>query len=477
MSRNLGGIRDTSYAAYIMVVALAGLLLGWRMALVVAVLSIVVGWGLADSEVNQVLPTESDSPYEVLVGYAALFFIMAGLISASNLGFRRLLSRVREHEHELRARNWDLQQMRETLEVRVAERTEDLRRRSNYLQAAAQVAYSAGQLLDADRLVDETVDLIREAFELYYVGFFEIDSTGEWALLRAGTGEAGEKMLARGHKIKVGEGMVGWTIEHGESRFAQHAEEDRIRILAPELPETRAEAALPLRARDRVLGALTIQSREPDFFDEATVTVLQTMADLLAIALNNAELYEESQQAVAAVRRAYGDVASDAWAEIVRTRGTWGYRYRDGAVQPSNGNWSSATSKALQGNELIQDLGDQASAVAIPLRVGGQVIGAISYQRPVEDGEWAEEDVTLLGALTDQLSQALDSARLLQETRQQAAREQRLNDISVSVSNSVDIEGMLRAAIQELGQLPGVLEASVHLDVPQSVASGERMED
>jgi GAF domain-containing protein len=238
-------------------------------------------------------------------------------------------------------------------------------------------------------------------------------------------------------------------------------------MAAPELPRTWAEAALPLNARGRVLGALTVQSLEPDFFDDATVTVLQTMADLLAVALNNAELHEESEQAVAAVQRAYGEVAAQAWEELLQSRGDWGYRYSAGVVRPASGEWRAATRRAIELAQPVQDQSPAASSVAIPLRIGGRVVGAINYQRRAEEGSWDPGDIALLTTLTDQLSQSLDSARLLQETQRQAAREQQINDIAVELTNAVDIETMLRSAARELGRLPGVLEASVHINLPE----------
>ncbi len=289
LSTNLGGVHGAAYAGFIIVVVMAGLLMGWRASLLVVAATLVLGWRLVVAEVTGTLVSDTAAPAEVFFNYVAFFALSTGLVIAASRGFQTLLQRIQGSERDLRVRNQELQQMHDSLEIRVAERTADLNRRSRYLEAAAQVAYAAGEILDVDQLMEESVGLIQEAFGLYYVGFFIVDGTREWAILRAGTGEAGRRMLARQHRIRIGDGMIGWCVANGESRYAQHAEEDRVRLVAPELPGTRAEAALPLHARGRVLGALTVQSSEADFFDDATVTVLQTMADLLAVALSNAE--------------------------------------------------------------------------------------------------------------------------------------------------------------------------------------------
>lgn len=475
LSYNLGGIRDAGYAGFMIVIVASGLLLGATASGLSVALSLVVGLILIDAEAQGILPVDTDTPTDIILNYFVLFTFAAGLVAAANRGYQTLLRSLHSGARDLRARNWELQQMRDSLEGRVAERTADLNRRSRYLEAAARVAYAAGEILDMDQLMGESVDLIREAFGLYYVGFFVVDGAREWAVLRAGTGEAGSRMLERGHRIRVGAGMVGWCVAHGESRFAQHAAEDEVRLVAPELPETRAEAALPLRARGQVQGALTVQSTEPDFFDEATVTVLQTMADLLAVALSNAQLFEESEQSMAAVRRAYGEMTAEAWTGLLMARDDasgWGYRYADGVVLPTDGAPAAAIRQAIDEAAPIQLESEGGSSIALPVSVGGQVVGAINYQRREDEGQWNAEDLALLTTLTDQLAQALDSARLLQETQRRAAQEQQINDIARRLTNALDMETMLRSVVDELGQLPGVLEAAVHIDLPEA-AVGE----
>lgn len=259
--------------------------------------------------------------------------------------------------------------------------------------------------------------------------------------------------------------MIGWSVEHGESRFAQQAEEDRVRLATPELPETRAEAALPLRARGQVIGALTVQSAAPDFFDQPTVTVLQTMADLLAISLNNAELFAESERALAAVRRAYGEMSAEAWEELLHSRGTWGYRFIGDRIVSVEDDWAVETTRAIREAQPIRQAGGAETTLALPIEVGDTVVGAISFRRESGDGAWDEAQVDLLQSLTDRLGQALESARLLSESRRRAAREERINQIASRLADAVDVDTMLRATVRELGNLPGVLEASVHMDV------------
>jgi len=134
-----------------------------------------------------------------------------------------------------------------------------------------------GSILDVDALTKQVVDLIGERFKLYYVGLFLTDPAGEWAVLRAGTGEAGQAMLARGHRVQLGQGMVGWSITRGQARVALQAEADAVRVVTPELPGDPVGGGVAAAVARAGAGALTVQSAEREAFDSDAVAVLQTM--------------------------------------------------------------------------------------------------------------------------------------------------------------------------------------------------------
>lgn len=360
-----------------------------------------------------------------------------------------------------------------TLEQQVEARTRELARRSGYLEASAEVGRVASSILNSEQLIVDVVELIRSRLELYYVGLFLVDELGEWAVLRAGTGEAGATMLARQHRLRVGgDSMIGRCVVSGEGRIALDVGAEAIRFDNPVLPETRSEAALPLRSRGRVLGALTIQSTAPAAFDQETITVLQTMADQVAVALDNAVLFAESQENLAVMRRLYGETSAAAWAELARLQGQIGYRSGlQGLVEVRGGlpaeveallragGTQSATATSTAGGQM---------PLVVPVQVSGRAIGAIHTSRPVEDGPWTEEELQLLQALADQLGVVLESARLYQETQTRAARERLVGQITAQMRQSLDVTAVLRAVAAELGRLPGVAEASVHVTLPQS---------
>ncbi len=177
-------------------------------------------------------------------------------------------------------------------------------RRSRLLKAANRVGREAASILDLDQLLPQMVNIICEAYGLYYAGVFLLDEKGEYAVLRAGYGKAGKAMLEQGHKLRVGtDSMIGACIALGEPRIALDVGEERVHFKNPHLPHTRSEMALPLIFGGKTLGAVTIQSSEERAFSEDDITTLLTMAEHLAVAINNARLIEELKEAHAEILR------------------------------------------------------------------------------------------------------------------------------------------------------------------------------
>ena len=209
-----------------------------------------------------------------------------------------------------------------SLEQRVTDRTRDLEHRAVQLATAAEVSRAAASILDLETLTRQVVDLVRERFDLYYTGLFLLDPQGRYAVLEAGTGEAGQTMKNRGHRLEVGGvSMVGAACAQRQARIALDVGAEPVRFDNPLLPETRSEMALPLIVGGAVLGALDVQSTLPAAFSEEDIAVLQLVADQVAVAIQNARLFAEAQAALEAERRAYGEISREAWVQMIQSRG------------------------------------------------------------------------------------------------------------------------------------------------------------
>jgi len=335
-----------------------------------------------------------------------------------------------------------LEYERDMLEERIDERTRIMARRMVQLRTSAEISRAISTLSDPEGLFQQVVDLIRERFDLYYVGVFLLDTARQFAVLQAGTGEPGKRMISQGHQLAVGgSSMIGWAIANRKARIALDVGAEAVRFNNPNLPMTRSELALPIIAHDRVLGAMTIQSDMANAFDENDISILQSIADSLAIALENDRLYNETRQRLDEIRTLNREYLQRAWAETLETNGELSYDY-----QTPNLSEGRNTSKEIQ----------------VPLLLRDEVIGEITLE--IDQPSLSEDQKIFVENLTTQTAIALENARLLHETERRAVQEQKLNELAARFSRALNIDEILRAAAQELGQLPAVGEVSVQIN-------------
>ncbi|MEM7346432.1 MAG: GAF domain-containing protein, partial [Chloroflexota bacterium] len=176
-------------------------------------------------------------------------------------------------------------------------------RRATLLQAGAVTSRHITSILDLDELLSSTVDTICDEYNFYYAGIFlvgqeQTDENPAWAYLKAGRGEAGQKMMRNRHKLEIGgNSMIGAAVQTKEARISLDVDEEKVWYPNPILPKTRSEMALPLIVKNTAIGALTIQSEQESAFSTEDISSLQMMADQLAVAINNARLLKDLERA------------------------------------------------------------------------------------------------------------------------------------------------------------------------------------
>ncbi len=349
-----------------------------------------------------------------------------------------------------------------TLEQRVADRTRNL-------QAAAEVGRATTAVLDPDQLLRQVVELVQERFDLYYVGLFLLDQEQRFAVLRAGTGEAGQQMLARGHKLALGgSSMIGQCVARNEARIALDVGKEAVRFDNPVLPLTRSEMALPLRVRGQVIGAMSVQSVRAAAFDESDIVVMQTMADQVAVAIDNARLFAESQatlRAMEAIQRRY---LGEAWTQYTRSRPVSGYRQTETGLTPLDKALLPEVRQAVAAQQplLEQEADGKTIALTAPIVLRGQPIGALGFKGAGE--QWSADDLMLAEMVAEQLALAADNIRLLEETQRRAAQERLVSEVTARVRESLDVEAVLQTAAGELRQALGLEDVVVRLAMPKS---------
>lgn len=253
-------------------------------------------------------------------------------------------------------------------------------RRSRLLKAANRVGRETASILDLDQLLPQTVNIICEAYGLYYAGVFLLNEKGEYAVLRAGYGKAGKAMLAEGHKLRVGtDSMIGACVAMGEARIALDVGEERVHFKNPHLPHTRSEMALPLIYGGRTLGAVTIQSSEERAFSDDDITTLLTMAEHLAVAINNARLIDE-------LKEAHNEILRNKVFEALTTASTEAIHWIGNKTLPISLTVARLREEIADGkvdlDSLKEDLDMISESAAQIIQVKEQLIGAVREMKP-----------------------------------------------------------------------------------------------
>lgn len=361
--------------------------------------------------------------------------------------------------HTFQEMIYQIHRMVRDLEQRVNERTRELEMRSNQLQVAAEIARDATAIRELDILLNRTVNLVKERFGLYSAGIFLLDDKKEYACLRAATGAAGKTLLTTGHKLKVGEeGIVGFVCGSGKPHISQEAGLNTFPSTYPEQPAARSEMALPLTVENQVIGALAVQSDLPAAFTEEDIRIYQHLADQLAVAIENVRLYQESQENLSKLQTMYDSYSQEAWKRIEKSKRVMGFRYEPTGITPL------LRENGIRQGRLDEKEGE--NGLVIPLVVRGKTIGELEVWPQKND--LTREDTFLIKAVGERISQALESARLFEESKARTAREKTLNLMSASFSHSLDFETLLKTAVIEMGRLPNVAEVTVHIGQPEN---------
>ena len=234
------------------------------------------------------------------------------------------------------------------------------------------------------------VNLLQGEFGLYYAGVFLLDEAGENAILRAGTGEPGQRMLAQHHQLPInGNSMVGWAIRNRKARIASDVslaatsdDNQPIRFNNPQLPLTRSEIALPLLSRDKVIGALTLQSSQAGAFDEDDIIALQEVANVLAISLDNARLFEQTEEDRKEIRELHRTYLQQAWTGAAGASGDLSLIVENVSDAVRNTSGEAVTVSRQETSEgHAHDAGTMHPAeIELPLILRDHVIGQITLE-------------------------------------------------------------------------------------------------
>lgn len=326
-----------------------------------------------------------------------------------------------------------LETLQGTLEQQVIERTKQL-------TATNEVGKAAASSLDPDELLARVVNLFPKQFDYYYAAIYLLDPSEKLAELKEATGEAGRVLKQNHYRLDVtSKSMVGTAIRERSARIAQIASQEKQRFENPLLPYTRSEIALPLLVGDHILGALNVHSMREADFGPQVVETMKNMAGQVAIALENARLFQEAQQVIKEMRAVQQQYLQEGWSGF-----------------------------AEQNQQLEYSIGDEpedsSNKLEVPISLRDQILGQISLEGKEE---WTAEQQRLVDAVATQAAIALENARLVSESRQVAVRERMLTEINSKIWSSATIDGVLQTVVKELGRRLDASRATIELNMSE----------
>lgn len=493
------GVYGNSRIFLIALPVLASLLLGGWAGFISIVLSLVVLIVTALMMLTGQFPPPVFGPEE---GHASLAYWLVALTTFAMVGMAMvlplysLLNGLVSSLTQTKQLAGTLDLERSQLEHKIIKRTQELERRLIQLRTAAEISrsitvsfsrdiYSQGAMAasplqvdeesqGADTLLQRVVDLVRERFDLYYVGVFLLDESRRQAILRAGTGAPGRIMLSTYHHLAVDDNsMIGWSINHRQARIAldvapsatppEIAERRKqgaitiTRFKNPLLPKTRSELALPMMSGDTPIGAMTVQSELPRAFDQDDIMVLQSIADTLTAALENTRLFQQAQQNLREIRALNRLYFVESWKAAADLPEFKQVEYLNVEKIPETEETESLSD--IRSDSVIQN--DQTASITFPISLRDQVIGSLVVER---DAPLTSEEHVMLEAIANETALALENVRLLEETHRRASQERLVSNLARQVRSTTDIDSILSITVRELGQALSSSSAVIRLD-------------
>lgn len=335
------------------------------------------------------------------------------------------------------------------LEDRISERTNELNLvsqsnayRAALFEAIARISHTISSTRRLDQLLPEISETISSQLGYYHVGIFLLDGQKEYAVLAAANSEGGKAMLARGHRLRVGEtGIVGHVTHAGEPRVALDVGKDAAFFNNPDLPETHSEIALPLRGESGIIGALDVQSKATNAFKEEDINILSVLADQVSTAIQNARSFQESHEAREQAERAAAQLSEQQWKQFLKRQTTPGFHF-DGVL----------TRQVAPHSQMK----DQPVNLEIPIVLRGVQIGTLKLSASDPDRQWNPHEIAMAQATAERTALAIENARLLEDAQKRAVKERTIRQISSKLGNLVNLDNIVQTTIQELGgTLPG----------------------
>lgn len=403
---------------------------------------------------------ETSIPYEGTDELSVLAQTFNQLTAELAQNFARLEQRVAERTTDLEQRSKELADRTVQLELANV-RTQ---KRAAQFQAIADVSRATASVRKLNELLPRIANVVSEQFGFNHTGIFLLDEASQFAILSAVSSEGGQRMLARGHRLKVGDqGIVGYVTNVGEPRIALDTGKDAVFFDNPDLPDTRSELAIPLKSGEKIIGALDVQSNQSNAFSQEDSEVLQILADQISAAIDNARQFEQTQRSLSEVETIYRQYLRREWGRLGQSESMMGYRHTiAGTEQLERPYENNKIDEVLASGTIQTDTNSEnnESTLTVPIKLRDEVIGVLNVRAP-RKRSWSNDEINMVKSVADRVAISAENARLFEETTNRAERERTVSDITSKIRSTNDPNEMIRIALEELKQALNVNVARV----------------
>ncbi|MBK9925231.1 MAG: HAMP domain-containing protein [Anaerolineales bacterium] len=272
--------------------------------------------------------------------------------------------------------------------------------RTHDLMLAAEVSQQISKVDEIDALLINAAALIRQRFNLYYVQIYLLDGTGSNLVLRAGTGEVGQELLRRNFHLPLNVvSLNGTAVAKKRAVIISDTTQTADFRPNPLLPETRSEMCVPLLSADGVVGVLDLQSQRSGTFSEQTLPVFNTLAAQIAVAIQNAALFQQVEQGRMLIEEQSRRLTRSGWREFldaIERSETIGYDFDRTEIQPVTGTEFTNVGALLN----------------IPIEISGVHIGSVQLT-DIETRKWSTEETEVVQTIMSRVAQHIETLRLL----------------------------------------------------------------
>ena len=337
------------------------------------------------------------------------------------------------------------------LENRVHERTDELETRAIQLRSSAAISKTIAEIQDISDLMETTTRLTSDQFGYYHVGLYLLDERKKTAFLQTSSSMTGKQLIGQGFRIEPDRLNPFNLVVQFKRPYITSDIDDVNFVRDVKFPLTRSRMLLPLTVRNNVIGILDMHSDQSQSFTTQDAEVLQTLADLVAISIDNARLINETKNLVHQLETNTSIQTREIWTKFT-SRHKPAYQYTPAGVRPLFANNKQDTPDGLR----------------VPLVLHGQNIGNIILKRKGSTRSWSERERVLVEKVANQVALALENSRLVDETQKNAVRDQVIANISARVRETLDVESVLRTATTELRRAFDLKEAEITIGTPDS---------